>query len=74
MIVQIKLDILELVHRMELELLKEPNPVRRQQAIEVMTARWAAGMEDQAGFVADSIHKHVRQLLSGDAYRDADRV
>jgi hypothetical protein len=63
--IKIGMEILPLVLRVEAALLTEPNPVKIQQAIEIVTARWAAQFSEQtdADFVADSIHKHVRQIM-----------
>jgi hypothetical protein len=49
-------------------LLREPNPVKQQVAIELLTARHAMRLADQAKFVADSMHKHVLQILDGPAH------
>ena len=46
---------------------REPNPVNQQVAIELLTARHAMRLADQAKFVADSMHKHVLQILDGPA-------
>jgi hypothetical protein len=44
-------------------LIREPDPVKQQIAIELLTAKHAARFE-QVKFVADSMHKHVLQILS----------
>jgi hypothetical protein len=44
-------------------LTSEPDPVKQQAAIELLTATHALRMDDQAKFVADSVHKHVLQIL-----------
>jgi hypothetical protein len=48
-------------------LLRESNPVKQQIAIELLTARHALRSTGQAKFVADSMHKHVLQILDGPA-------
>jgi hypothetical protein len=56
-----------------IEVLKaEPDPVRQQAAIELVTMRHALrmGSETTALVVAAGVHKHVRQLIE-QAYREA---
>ena len=48
-------------------LLHEPDPVKQQVAIELLTVRHAMRLADQAKFVANSMHKHVLQILDGPA-------
>jgi hypothetical protein len=47
-------------------LLREPDPVRQQVAIELLTARHAMRLAGHAKFVADSMHKHVLQILASE--------
>jgi hypothetical protein len=39
------------------------HPVRQQQLIEILAARHAMRMGEHAHYVADSMHKHVRQVI-----------
>ena len=45
----------------------EENPVNQQIAIELLTAWHAFRMGDEAIYVANSMHKHVRQILEDDS-------
>ena len=65
MTVTLGIELKSLVEKLIEVLVSEPDVVKRQQAIELLTAMWAARMDDQQLFVADSIHKHVRQILHG---------
>ena len=51
-------------HVEELErVLHRHHPVRQQQLIEILAARHAMRMGEHAHYVADSMHKHVRQVI-----------
>jgi len=54
---------LPLLEKLWETLLTEKDPVKQQIAIELLTARHVARMEDKAEFVMDSIRKHVLQML-----------
>jgi hypothetical protein len=41
----------------------EPDMVKQQVAIELLTVRHAMRAGDKSKFVADSLHKHVLQIL-----------
>ena len=58
---------LPLLEELRAVLLREQNPVKQQIAIELLTARHALRLTGQAKFVADSMHKHVLQILDGPA-------
>lgn len=65
-----------LLDALSLALGTESDPVRRQVAIELLTVRHAIGMQQRrdALLVADSMHKHIRQIIGQyfDAYVDTD--
>ena len=52
-----------LLDALVLLLKREPDMVKQQIAIELLTVWHAMRLEDKADFVADSMHKHVKQLL-----------
>ena len=54
---------LPLLENLWATLLREPDPVKQQVAIELLTARHALRLKGNARFVADSMHKHVLQIL-----------
>ena len=48
-------------------ILDECRPVTQQQLIEMLAARHALAMTNQSEFVAQSMYKHIRQLMSAGA-------
>jgi hypothetical protein len=51
-------------HVEEIErLLRHQDPVTAQQVLELLTARHATRFQGRSRFVAESMHKHVRQIL-----------
>jgi hypothetical protein len=63
--VTIGVEHLPLLEQLWSVLLREPDPVKQQIAIELLTARHAMRLDHRAKFVADSMHKHVLQIMRG---------
>jgi hypothetical protein len=71
MTVTLGMEQLPLLERLIVVLNEERDPVKWQQAIELLTSRHCLGARDRnvSLQIADGVHKHVRQMIE-QAYRE----